>query len=390
MIQVDRFDPSLFGRWWWTVDRWLLAGLAVLMMFGTLLVAAASPPVAERIGLESFHFVQRHVIMLVIGVPLMLAISLFGPRGVRRIGLALFILTFILLILTPIIGQNIKGATRWIQLPGMSIQPSEFMKPALAIVTAWLFSLRAQNPAFPGRIIATVLYLMTVSLFLIQPDLGQTVVLSAVWLAQFVLAGLPILLIVSLAVMGVGGIVVAYFSFDHVRSRIDRFLDPESGDTYQIDRSIEAFQNGGWFGVGPGQGSVKKVLPDAHADFVFSVAGEEMGVMACIFLLTVVAFIVLRGWWRGQRSGDLFTLLAVSGLVAQIGLQSMIHMASSLHLMPTKGMTFPFVSYGGSSLLALCINMGMVLALTRKQSGRGMALRPHAPTSLATDGSIAA
>ena len=390
MIKVDRFDPSLLGRWWWTVDRWLLAGLSVLIMFGTLLVAAASPPVAERIGLESFHFVQRHMLMLVIGIPVMLVISLFSPRGVRRIGLAMFIISFGLLILTPFIGENIKGATRWIHLPGMSIQPSEFMKPALAVVTAWLFSLRAQNPAFPGRIAATILYCLTVSLFLAQPDLGQTVVLSAVWLAQFVLAGLPIILIVGLGVLGVGGIVVAYFTFPHVHSRIDRFLDPDSGDTYQIDRSIEAFQNGGWFGAGPGQGTVKKVLPDAHADFVFSVAGEEMGVIACIFLLSVVAFIVLRGWWRGQRNGDLFTLLAVSGLLAQIGLQAMVHMASSLHLMPTKGMTFPFVSYGGSSLIALCINMGMVLALTRKQIGRGASLRTHPVSAHHHDGSIAA
>jgi len=388
MMRIDRFDSSVFGRWWWTVDRWLLGAVFLLMMFGTLLVAAASPPVAERIGLSSFKFVQQHVVMLVIGIPIMLTVSLFSPRNVRRIGLLLFVVVLGLLILTPIVGVTIKGATRWIHLPGLSIQPSEFMKPAMAVVTAWLFSLHAQNPRFPGRLISTALFGMTVGLFLIQPDLGQTVVLSAVWLAQFILAGLPIILIVGGVVMAIGGFIGAYFVFDHVRSRVDRFLDPDSGDTYQIDRSIEAFQNGGWFGAGPGQGTVKKVLPDAHADFVFSVAGEEMGVIACIFLLSLVAFIVLRGWWRGQRDGDLFILLAVGGLLAQIGVQSMIHMASSLHLIPTKGMTFPFVSYGGSSLLALCINMGMVLALTRKQIGQSSSLRYSSP--LGDDRSMAA
>lgn len=388
MIRIDRFDPSLFGRWWWTVDRWLLGAVLILMMFGTMLVATASTAVADNHDWSTFHFLKMHVVMLSVGVPVMLFVSLLNPRYIRRLGVLMFLCALGVLILTPFIGTAQKGAVRWIKFAGFSLQGSEFMKPALAIVTAWLLALRAQNPAFPGRVISMGLYLSSVALFLVQPDLGQTVVLSLIWVAQLILAGLPMIIIAGLIVSGICGLVGAYFTFHHVRSRVDRFLDPESGDTYQVDRSLEAFQNGGWFGTGPGQGTVKKVLPDAHADFIFSVVGEEMGVIACLFLMSLVMFIVLRGWWRSQRNGDLFSLLAVGGLLTQIGLQSLVHMASSLHLMPAKGMTFPFVSYGGSSLIALCINMGMVLALTRKQMGPGMPIGMPQPQPM--DRSVAA
>ena len=204
-----------------------------------------------------------------------------------------------------------------------------------------------------------------------QPDLGQTVIVSAVWFGQFFLAGLPVILVFSLVGIGAVALVGAYFTFGHVRDRVDRFLDPAGSDTYQVDRSLEAFANGGLMGTGPGEGEIKTFLPDAHADFVFAVAGEEFGALVGLVIITVFGFLVLRGYLRLISESDLFVLIAAAGLLAQLGLQSFVHMASSLQMIPTKGMTLPFISYGGSSLLALSLGMGMMLALTRKRPGRG-------------------
>lgn len=371
MITFARTDSSLLGRWWWTVDRWTLAALAVLMCFGVVLVQAASPAVAERIGLDNFHFVQRHLMLLMPSTVLMVAISLLSPRGVRRAAVLVFLAALVLVALTPVIGAEIKGARRWIHMPGASIQPSEFLKPAFAVVAAWLFTMQKTTDGFPGGAVSVALYLLVVTLLMMQPDLGMTFVISAVWFGQFFLAGLPIVLVGILAVAGMLGLVGAYFMFPHVTSRIDRFLDPGTGDNYQVARSMEAFMNGGVFGTGPGQGTVKMSLPDAHADFIFSVAGEEFGLLWCLALVALFAFVVLRGFRQAMRDDSLFVLLAVSGLLMQFGLQAMINMGSALHLMPTKGMTLPFISYGGSSMLALGFGMGMVLALTRRRFGAG-------------------
>lgn len=371
MITLSRTDQSVLGRWWWTVDRWTLAALALLMGFGVVLVQAASPAVAERIGLDNFHFVQRHVMMLVPALAIMVAVSVLDLRGVRRAAAIVFLVALAGVALTPLVGFEIKGARRWLHVPGLSIQPSEFVKPAFAVVAAWLFTLQKTADHVPGNAIAVALYLLVVVLLMMQPDLGMTFVISAVWFGQFFLAGLPIMLVAGLVVMGVVGLVAAYLLFPHVSSRIDRFLDPAAGDNYQVNRSLEAFQNGGLFGTGPGQGSVKMGLPDAHADFIFSVAGEEFGLVWCLVLVGLFAFIVLRGFLKVMREDNLFVLLAVSGLLMQFGLQAVINMASALHLMPTKGMTLPFISYGGSSMLALGFGMGMVLALTRRRFGAG-------------------
>jgi cell division protein FtsW len=371
MITFARTDSSLLGRWWWTVDRWTLAALAVLMGFGVVLVQAASPAVAERIGLDNFHFVQRHLMMLLPSAAIMVAVSLLPPRGIRRLAVLVFLAALLLVALTPVVGMEIKGARRWIHVPGLSIQPSEFLKPAFVVVAAWLFTMQKTTDGFPGGAVSIALYLLVVTLLMMQPDLGMTFVISAVWFGQFFLAGLPIVLVGILGITGLLGLVGAYFMFPHVSSRIDRFLDPGSGDNYQVARSMEAFMNGGMFGTGPGQGTVKMSLPDAHADFIFSVAGEEFGLLWCLALVALFAFIVLRGFRRAMRDDSLFILLAVGGLLMQFGLQAMINMGSALHLMPTKGMTLPFISYGGSSMLALGFGMGMVLALTRKRFGAG-------------------
>ncbi|MEI6557258.1 MAG: putative peptidoglycan glycosyltransferase FtsW [Rhodospirillaceae bacterium] len=369
MMAFDRTDQSILGRWWWTVDRWMLAALAVLVGYGTILIMAASPAVAARIGLDSYHFVEHHVVMLIPALLLMVAVSLMSPRGVRRAALIVFGIALLLTAATMVVGVEIKGARRWIHLPGLSIQPSEFLKPAFAVVAAWLFSLQRTSPGFPGNVVSIGAYLLVAGLLLKQPDLGMAFVVSVVWFCQFFLAGLNIAYVVILGALGCIGLVGAYQLLPHVHSRIDRFLDPAAGDQYQVTRSLEAFSNGGLLGTGPGQGTVKMQLPDAHADFIFAVAGEELGLIWTLMLVALFGFIVLRGFSRLLKDSNLFVLLAAAGLLVQFGMQAFINMASSLHMMPTKGMTLPFVSYGGSSLIALGFGMGMVLALTRRHFG---------------------
>jgi cell division protein FtsW len=272
------------------------------------------------------------------------------------------VIAMALLAYTFIGGVEIKGARRWVNLPGLSLQPSEFVKPTFAVLAAWLFAERKNW-------VAVALFGIVVTMLVKQPDLGMAVVVSAVFVAQFFLAGLRLGWVALMASGGIAGLVGAYALLPHVKSRIDRFLDPSSGDSYQIDRSIEAFGNGGIWGTGPGEGRVKEWLPDAHADFVFAVAGEELGLILCLVIVAIFAFIVLRGLARMVQEQNLWIVLAATGLYVQFGLQAIINMASSLHLMPTKGMTLPFISYGGSSMLAIALGLGMALALTRRRFG---------------------
>jgi len=369
MTPFTRADTSILGRWWWTVDRWSLVAIAALMAFGALLAAASSPAVAERIGLDALYFIKRHFMLLPVAVALIVGVSALTPTQVRRTAVIAFLVCIVLLAATLALGVEIKGARRWLSIAGFSLQTTELVKPTFAVVAAWLFSEAAHDPKFPGRIICTGLFALVLGLVIAQPDLGQAVVISCVWMAQFFLAGLPMWLVAGMLVLGVSGIVGSYFTLPHVTSRIDRFLDPKSGDTYQIERSIEAFSSGGLFGRGPGEGQVKTVLPDAHADFVFAVAGEELGLILTLMIVALFAFIVLRGMARAMSEHNLFILLAVSGLLVQFGLQALINMSSSLQLIPTKGMTLPFISYGGSSLLGIAFGLGMILALTRRRIG---------------------
>ena len=370
-MRFARIDQSPVARWWWTVDRWSLAALTMLIGFGVVMSLAASPPVAERIGYDGLHFVRRHLAMLPLAIAVMFAVSLQPPRNIRRIALVGFAIALALLALTFVIGVEIKGARRWINVPGLSLQPSEFVKPTFAVVAAWLFAEQKLHPGFPGNLICTGLFLVIVAMLIKQPDIGMAAVVAAVWFAQFFMAGLRVYWVFAGALAGIGGLVGAYVYLPHVRVRVDHFLDPSAGDSYQVNRSIEAFASGGLWGRGPGEGTVKDVLPDAHADFVFAVAGEEFGVIVCLAIVALFAFIVLRGFSRMSQEGNRFVLLAATGLLVQFGLQAAINMASSLHLIPTKGMTLPFLSYGGSSLLALGLGMGMMLALTRRRLGGG-------------------
>jgi len=370
-MSFARTDQSPVALWWWTVDRWTLAALFALMGFGSLLVMAASPAVAERIGTDSLHFVKRYFAVLPLAVAMMFVISLQTPRTIRRIAIVGLLISLALLAYTFVGGMEIKGARRWINFPGGALQPSEFVKPTFAVVAAWLFAQQRAEPRFPGNLISIALFLLIVGMLLKQPDLGMTVVVAAVWFTQFFLAGLRLYWVGIGMGCGIAGLVGAYFTLPHVTSRIDRFFDPAAGDGYQVNRSMEAFMNGGLWGRGPGEGTVKEYLPDAHADFVFAVAGEELGLVVCLIIVLLFAFIVLRGFTRVLQETNLYIVLAATGLFVQFGLQAVINMASTLHLMPTKGMTLPFLSYGGSSMLALGLGMGMALALTRRRFGGG-------------------
>lgn len=364
----SRTDNSLLSRWWWTVDRWLLAGLGLLILFGGFLVTTASPPVAERIGLDGSYFIIRHFVILLPCLLVLFAVSLLPPRQILMLATAAFGIGLIGMMLTLAIGIEIKGAKRWLHLPGFSLQPSEFVKPAFIVINAWLLAHPAVRSLWLPRALPFLLLMLTTLILMMQPDLGMTMLVTSVWLGQLFLAGLPIFFVVVGGLFGLGGLIAAYFIHPHVASRIDRFLDPGSGDSYQVDRAAEAFRSGGLLGTGPGQGSVKEQIPDAHADFIFAVAGEELGLIGCLVLLGIISFIVLRGFYRAGQGPTLFVTLASAGLLIQFGLQALVNIGSALHLLPTKGMTLPFVSYGGSSLLAMAIGMGMLLALTRKRT----------------------
>lgn len=373
MIRFDRTDTSPLGRWWWTIDRWTLAAVFLLMGLGVLLVLAASPAVAHQHNWSSFYFAKKHLIFLVPTILVLIATSLLSVQQIKMVSVIAFAGAVLMLMATPFIGVEIKGAQRWIDFGGFSIQSSEFVKPAFAIVSAWMFARKHDDPAFPGNVVSIGLYVLVVSLLLIQPDLGMTVLITSMWLCQFFLAGLPAFWIALGGVSGVAGLVGAYFLFPHVTRRVDRFLEPSDGDKYgdryQINQSLEAFSNGGFLGQGPGEGVVKRHLPDAHADFIFAVAAEEFGMILCIILVAIFALIVVRSFSRIFNENNFFVILAVTGLIIQFGLQAIINMASTLSLMPTKGMTLPFISYGGSSMLALAFGMGMILALTRRRIG---------------------
>lgn len=368
-----RADQSVFGQWWWTVDRRLLAAFTALFICGMILVAAASPPVAERINLPQSHFIIRHLVFLFPAFILMVGVSFLSPRNVWRAASLVFTGSVLGVLLALLTGEEIKGAQRWLNMFGFSVQPSEFMKVSFAVVAAWFMARQKEDPGFPGNRIVIGLFAFAALLLLLQPDVGMTFILASIYGGLIFLAGLPLSLVLVLIVLAAASLPAAYFLFDHVRSRFDRFFDPASGDSYQIDKAMEAFRSGGAFGTGPGQGTVKLQLPDAHSDFIFAVAGEEMGLLFVGILIMLFAFVMLRGFNRLMDCDDIFIVLATGGLLTMFGMQALVHMASSVHLIPTKGMTLPFISYGGSSLMAMALAMGFVLALTRHQGKKSVA-----------------
>ncbi len=365
---MSRARKSPVSDWWWTVDKLLLAAALMLLACGFVLSLSASPSVTPRLRIDdSFHFVKRHAFFIMPAIIVLIGTSFMNLKQVRRISFLLLAGTLLALIALPFIGYSAKGATRWLAIGPFLLQPSEFLKPAFVVITAWLFAESAKRPDIPCNLFAIGLFGLCAALLVTQPDFGQTVLLALVWGSMFFMAGMPWVWIAVLGGLGGVGSGAAYLTISHVSERIDRFVTG-TGDNFQVDRGLEAITNGGWLGRGPGEGQVKFGLPDSHTDFIFSVAAEEFGIALVMVLVASFAFVVIRGLSHGLKEHDRFVQLAVSGLVLQFGFQAMINMCVNLRLMPAKGMTLPFISYGGSSLIAVALGMGLVLALTRKRA----------------------
>ena len=364
---LSRAERTPFAAWWWTVDRLMLAALMAIMLGGIILSLAASPPVAVRLGLDPFYFVNRHILYSVPAFAVLIATSLLSPRELRRIALIVFIVSFALVVATLFIGAEVKGARRWIVLLGINIQPSEFVKPAFVVLISWLFAESTRGSAAPTTAFSLALLFAVVGVLVLQPDFGQTMLIALVWGALFFMAGMRLIWVAGLGGAALIGLAGAYTTIPHVARRIQRFLDPASGDTFQVDTAVESFLRGGWFGRGPGEGTVKRILPDSHADFVFAVAAEEFGIVLCLVLVALFAFIVLRALGKAMGNEDPFARFAIAGLAILFGAQSAINMAVNLAMMPAKGMTLPFISYGGSSMISLAYGMGMLLAFARER-----------------------
>jgi cell division protein FtsW len=362
---ISREERTPLSDWWWTVDKPLLGAILVLMLSGVILSLAASPPVATRIGLDPFHFFSRHVLFLLPAFIVLVGVSFLSPRQIRRTALIVFALSIALIVATLLFGPEVKGSKRWITLVGVNIQASESAKPAFVVVAAWLFAESTKRPEMPATSMALSMLLLLVALLVMEPDFGQTMLILMVWGALFFIAGMRMIWVMGLAGAAGAGLFGAYLFVPHVAGRIKRFMNPASGDTFQVDTAMEAFFNGGWFGLGPGEGIAKRSLPDSHTDFVFAVAAEEFGIILCLMLLALYAFIVIRALSRAYASEDIFARFAASGLAILFGVQGAINMAVNLQLIPAKGMTLPFISYGGSSIISLAYGVGMMLALTR-------------------------
>lgn len=368
-MKFDRQNNNIITSWWWTVDKLLLLAILIIMAFGAVMVATASPAVAERIGLESSFFIKRQLIFLFITFFVVMFFSFLSPLVIRRIATIGFGIGIGMLVAVLIFSAETKGAKRWIPIGSFTMQPSEFMKPFFVVVTAWMLSESKVRHGFKGIKISIILYAVLAILLLLQPDVGMFVVVSAVWSGQLFLSGISMAYIATLATLGASSLLGAYMIFPHVSHRVNKFLGIDTGANYQVTKSLEAFSSGGLIGRGPGEGVIKQHLPDSHTDFIFAIVGEELGAIMCIVLVGLYAFVIFRGFKKMLAEKDLFLVYAVSGLLMQFGVQAMINMGVALNLLPTKGMTLPFISYGGSSMIAIGLSMGMMLALTRRRFG---------------------
>ena len=369
-MRFDREDKSLIADWWFTVDRVLLAAILELMGVGVIVSLAASPAVADSKGLEAFYFVKRHVVIVLAGALLMVTLSLQSPRMIRRIALVTFLVSIAAMVYILVAGEAVNGARRWVRVMGMSLQPSELAKPAFIVLAAWAFAEWERRRDMPALPIAIALYACFLGLLALQPDVGQSFLVTVVWAALFLLAGLSFFWVVGLVALTVAGVVVAYVTLPYVAARIDVFLSADAAATSQVARAYESFRIGGLFGRGPGEGTIKTVLPDAHTDIIFAVIAEEYGVIACLALLALYGLIVFRALVLAIKVQDLSIRYAASGLALLIGLQALINMGVNVGLLPAKGMTLPFISAGGSSLIAVSLTFGMMLSLTRREGVR--------------------
>ena len=366
---VSRAERGPVANWTRTVDPWLLGSFGALMVIGLVMALAASPAVAERLNLSTFHFVDRQAAMLAPTAILMVATSFLSPRHVRRAALILYLLSLALIVLALLYGAEVKGARRWI----FGLQPSEFIKPAFVVLAAWAFTESGKGvpTAILAKALSFLLLPLTIAPLILEPDFGQTMLVSIVWASLFFIAGLHWFWVISIGGLGMASGFAVFKLSSHVHERVARFLDPDStggmADTFQVDTALQSILSGGWLGRGPGEGLYKRILPDAHTDFVFAVIGEEFGMIASMALIAFFGFIVLRGLRLASRNQDPFCRFTAAGMTIMFGVQSWINMAVNLRAMPAKGMTLPFISYGGSSLLALGLGMGFLLATTRKR-----------------------
>jgi cell division protein FtsW len=368
----SRTDTSPLSRWWWTVDRVSLASILALIGLGLMLILAAGPAVAAKHGLSPNHFITRQLLFIGPGLGVLIGCSVLEADRIKRLALPLLGICYVLLLATLALGETTHGARRWLVVGSLSLQPSEFLKPAFVLMMAALLAERTKISMLKryglaaGAIGAVALPLV------LQPDFGQTALLTLTWGAMLFLSGLPIPLMVALAGLAGAAAVYTYLHVEHVAERVNGFLDPTTTDTYQISQAIKAFRAGGFFGQGIGEGRLKWDLPDAHTDFIFAVAGEEFGVVLCLVILALFGIILVRALVAAMREPDHYLQLAISGLVLLLALQAFINLGVNVHLMPAKGMTLPFVSYGGSSLLSASMLAGLLLALTRRRIRGGL------------------
>ena len=357
---------AVLSRWWRTLDKSVLTAILILFSIGLLLGLASSPPLAEKNGLAPFHYVYRQAIFGSLALFVMLVFSMLPSRVIRRLGVIGFLLCFIALGLLPFFGTDFgKGAVRWYGLGFASVQPSEFLKPGFIVTVAWLISANGQINGPPGRLWSFVITMLVVALLIIQPDFGQACLILFGWGIIYFVAGASFILLAALALMVLVAGSMAYSYSEHFAKRIDGFLSPDIDPRTQLGYATNAIQEGGFFGVGVGEGQVKWSLPDAHTDFIISVAAEEYGLFLVVLIILLFTWIVLTSLIRLLKERDAFNRLAGSGLVAMFGIQAIINVGVAVRLLPAKGMTLPFVSYGGSSIIAMGITVGMLLALTR-------------------------
>ena len=366
-----RTDRTRMGVWWWTVDHWLLGATAFLIIAGVLLSFTSSPAEAARLHIpDPFHFAIRQSVFGLGAAAVAMSASMLSARGVRRAALIIYGVTIVMMMALPAIGHSAKGAARWIEFSGFSLQPSEFMKPALIVLCGWMFAEGQKGEGVPGVSIAFALYILSVFLLLIEPDVGQTILITIAFGAAFFMAGVPIRWILGLGGAAFAGIIGIYFTFQHVATRVHSFLgkNGEEGG-HQVDKALDAIRNGGLFGKGPGEGVMKRSVPDGFTDFIYALAAEEYGLVFSLTLITVLGFLVIRGLYKAMRLQDAYEQVAAAGLFVLVGQQSFINIAVNLKMIPTKGMTLPFISYGGSSMLAMGLTLGFAMALTRRRPG---------------------
>ena len=367
----SRSDQSVLARWWWTVDRPLMVAILALMFIGVVLSFASSPAaiLADESISNPFHYSYRMMVFSGLGCAAMLVASILSPKGVRRLAILALGCSIVCMMLLPFIGSEVKGAARWVNLGPLSLQPSEFAKPGLIIFAAWMFSEAGKSEGVPGVTIAVGVWALVVGLLLIQPDIGQTLLVTTTFAAVFFMAGMPLKWVAGVLAFVPVAAISLYFTFGHFRDRLERFLSPETSDTHQIDRASEAIRAGGLVGRGIGEGVMKRHVPDLHTDFIYSVGAEEYGLVLSLCIIGLYAFIVLRGMKKAMKLADPFQQTAAAGLFMLIGLQACINVAVNLSLIPTKGMTLPFISYGGSSMMAMGLTAGFALSLTRRRPG---------------------